>query len=175
MAGSDPFATQHDRPPGIEQELEGAGLDDPEVIGKGGFGVVYRCRQRALNRSVAVKVLTARPDLEPENVERFLREQQAMGALSGHPHIVPILQVGTTRSGRPYLVMPFHSHGSLENRIRREGFLPLPDAIGITVKLAGALETAHRAGILHRDIKPGNVLLTDYGEPQLTDFGIARV
>ncbi|MGY1895769.1 protein kinase domain-containing protein [Nocardia gipuzkoensis] len=175
MAGSDPFATQHDRPPGIEQELEGAGLDDPEVIGKGGFGVVYRCRQRALNRSVAVKVLTARPDLEPENVERFLREQQAMGALSGHPNIVPILQVGTTRSGRPYLVMPFHSQGSLENRIRREGFLPLPEAIGITVKLAGALETAHRAGILHRDIKPGNVLLTDYGEPQLTDFGIARV
>lgn len=175
MAGSDPFATQHDRPPGIEQELEGAGLDDPEVIGKGGFGVVYRCRQRALNRSVAVKVLTARPDLEPENVERFLREQQAMGALSGHPNIVPILQVGTTRSGRPYLVMPYHSRGSLENRIRREGVLPLPEAIAITVKLAGALETAHRAGILHRDIKPGNVLLTDYGEPQLTDFGIARV
>jgi serine/threonine-protein kinase PknK len=175
MAGSDPFATQHDRPPGIERELEGAGLDDPEVIGKGGFGVVYRCRQRALNRSVAVKVLTARPELEPENVERFLREQQAMGALSGHPNIVPILQVGTTRSGRPYLVMPYHSRGSLEDRIRREGFLPVPEAIGITVKLAGALETAHRAGILHRDIKPGNVLLTDYGEPQLTDFGIARV
>ncbi|UAK29905.1 protein kinase [Nocardia asteroides] len=175
MAGSDPFATQHDRPPGIERELEGAGLDDPELIGKGGFGVVYRCRQRALNRSVAVKVLTARPDVEPENVERFLREQQAMGALSGHPNIVPILQVGTTRSGRPYLVMPYHSQGSLENRIRREGFLPLPDALAITVKLAGALETAHRAGILHRDIKPGNVLLTDYGEPQLTDFGIARV
>ncbi|WP_159838996.1 serine/threonine-protein kinase [Nocardia sp. CY41] len=175
MAGSDPFATQHDRPPGIERELEGAGLDDPEVIGKGGFGVVYRCRQRALNRNVAVKVLTARPDLEPENVERFLREQQAMGALSGHPNIVPILQVGTTRSGRPYLVMPYHARGSLEDRIRREGLLPLPEAIGITVKLAGALETAHRAGILHRDIKPGNVLLTDYGEPQLTDFGIARM
>ncbi|MFR9751872.1 protein kinase domain-containing protein [Nocardia sp. 004] len=175
MTGLDPFTTQQNRPPGIEQELEGEGLDNPEVIGKGGFGVVYRCRQRALNRSVAVKVLTARPDLEPENVERFLREQQAMGALSGHPNIVPILQVGTTWSGRPYLVMPYHSRGSLDNRIRREGFLPVPEAISIIIKLAGALETAHRAGILHRDIKPGNVLITDYGEPQLSDFGIARI
>ncbi|MGQ4597550.1 protein kinase domain-containing protein [Nocardia sp. R6R-6] len=175
MAGSDPFAPQSDRPPGIEQELEGAGLDDAQVIGKGGIGVVYRCRQRALNRSVAVKVLTARPDLEPENVERFIREQQAIGALSGHPNIVPILHVGTTAGGRLYLVMPYHSQGSLAGRIRRENFLPWHEAIGITVKLAGALETAHRAGILHRDITPDNVLLNDYGQPQLTDFGIARV
>ncbi|MEU4344475.1 protein kinase [Nocardia sp. NPDC023852] len=175
MADQDPFATQSDRPPDIDRELEGTGLDGPRQIGRGGFGVVYRCTQRALNRNVAVKILLATADLEPENVERFLREQQAMGALSGHPNIVHILQVGTTRSGRPYLVMPYHSHGSLEDRIRREGRLPLDDAIRITIKMAGALETAHRAGILHRDIKPGNVLLTDYGEPQLTDFGIARI
>ncbi|MGO4617782.1 protein kinase [Nocardia sp. 2YAB30] len=175
MADRDPFATQSDRPPDIDKELAGTGLDGPRQIGRGGFGVVYRCRQRALNRDVAVKVLLASGDLWPENFERFLREQRAMGALSGHPNIVHILQVGTTGSGRPYLVMPYHSHGSLEDRIRREGRLPLGDAVGITVKLAGALETAHRAGILHRDIKPGNVLLTDYGEPQLTDFGIARI
>jgi ATP/maltotriose-dependent transcriptional regulator MalT len=175
MAGSDPLATQSDRPPDITEELEVAGFDDPREVGRGGFGVVYRCWQQALSRSVAVKVLTARPDLEPENFERFLREQQAMGALSGHPNIVQLLHIGTTRSGRPYLVMPYHSHGSLQTRIRRDGRLPLDDAIRITIKLAGALETAHRAGILHRDIKPGNVLLTDYGEPQLTDFGIARI
>ncbi|WP_327113194.1 protein kinase [Nocardia sp. NBC_01730] len=171
----DLFATQSDRPPGIVKELEGTGLDGPRQIGRGGFGVVYRCTQRALNRNVAVKVMLDRADLEPENIERFLREQQAMGALSGHPNIVHILHVGTTRGGRPYLVMPYHSRGSLEDRLRREGRLPVDDAVGITVKLAGALETAHRAGILHRDIKPGNVLLTDYGEPQLTDFGIARI
>ncbi|MEU7767650.1 protein kinase [Nocardia sp. NPDC049190] len=175
MAGSDPFAIQNGRPPEIEQELEDAGFHEPRVVGEGGFGVVYRCRQQALNRNVAVKVLTARPDLEPEHVERFLREQQAMGALSGHPNIVPILQVGTTGGGRSYLVMPYYSHGSLETRIRKEGRLPWAEAIRITIKLSGALETAHRAGVLHRDITPGNVLLTDYGVPQLTDFGIARI
>ncbi|MFE3060479.1 protein kinase [Nocardia sp. NPDC059239] len=175
MAASDPRATQRNRPPDIRRDLEGTGLDDPQVIGRGGFGVVYRCWQRALNRHVAVKVLTTTKEVEPENFERFLREQQAMGTLSGHPHIVQVLQVGITRSGLPYLVMPYHSRGSLEDRIRRDGPLPADESVGIAIKLAGALETAHRAGILHRDVKPGNVLLTDYGEPQLTDFGIARV
>ncbi|MVU80820.1 protein kinase [Nocardia sp. ET3-3] len=175
MAASDPMATQRDRPADIENDLEGTGFDDPHVVGRGGFGVVYRCRQQALNRHVAIKVLTATADLEPENFERFVREQQAMGALGGHPNIVQILQVGTTASGFPYLVMPYHGHGSLEDRIRTKGRLPVDEAVRIAIKLAGALETAHRAAILHRDIKPGNVLLTDYDEPQLTDFGIARI
>ncbi|HET9564354.1 MAG TPA: protein kinase, partial [Mycobacterium sp.] len=129
--------------------------------------------QPLLDREVAIKVLTA--DLDPDNVDRFLREQRAMGRLSGHPHIVTIFQVGTTARGRPYIVMPCHDKGSLDALIRRHGPMDWSETLRIGVKLAGALEAAHRAGILHRDVKPGNVLLTEYGEPQLTDFGIARI
>ena len=173
MAKSDPLPTQGDVHAGIPAELMAAGFTEPEEIGRGGFGVVYRCSQRALDRVVAVKVLTA--DLEPDNLERFVREQVAMGKLSGHPHIVNIFQVGTTATGRPYIVMQYHPHGSLEAKIHDNGPVGWADALHIGVKLAGALETAHRREILHRDVKPANILLTEYGEPQLTDFGIARV
>src|ERR1700676_3602852 len=115
MAHSDPLPKQRDVHAGVPAELVAAGFEEPEEIGRGGFGVVYRCRQRALDRVVAVKVLTA--DLEPDNLERFVREQIAMGKLSGHPHIVSIFQVGTTATGRPYLVMQYHPHGSMEAKI----------------------------------------------------------
>ena len=98
-----------------------------------------------------------------------------MGALSGHPNIVNILQVGVTENGRPFIVMPYHAVGSLAERLRREGRIAWPEALRMGVKLCGALETAHRTGTLHRDIKPANVLFNDYGEPQLSDFGTARI
>ena len=126
-----------------------------------------------LDRVVAVKVLST--DLDPDNLDRFLREQRAMGRLSGHPHIMNILQVGVLASGRPFIVMPYHAKDSLEVLIRRHGPLDWCETLSIGVKLAGALDAAHCAGTLHRDVKPGNILLTDYGEPQLTDFGIARI
>ncbi|MDF3307991.1 protein kinase [Rhodococcus sp. T2V] len=174
MAGSEPLATtQRDPIPGIVAELAAVGLTDATEIGRGGFGIVYRCQQSALNRTVAVKVLTA--DFCVADRERFVREQLAMGQLSGHPHIVDIHEVGTTASDRPYLVMQYRALGSLDTRIRRGGPLGWAQALRLGVKLAGALETAHRLGVLHRDVKPGNVLLTDYNEPQLTDFGIARI
>lgn len=153
--------------------LTAAGFTDPEEIGRGGFGVVYRCRQESLDRTVAVKVLST--TFDPDDLDRFLREQRAMGRLSGHPHIVTVLQAGTGDTGLPYLVMHYHPHDSLDARIRRHGPLEWPEAIGIGIKVAGALETAHRNDVLHRDVKPGNILITEYGEPQLTDFGIARV
>ncbi|MDT5208425.1 MAG: serine/threonine-protein kinase PknK [Mycobacterium sp.] len=173
MAGVDPYATQGDLVPEIPAELRGAGFDDVTEIGHGGFGVVYRCVQTSLDRTVAVKVLSS--DLDPDNVDRFMREQRAMGRLSGHPHIVQILEVGTTASGRPFIVMPYHAKDSLEAVIRKHGPLDWSEALTIGVKLAGALDAAHQVGTLHRDVKPANILLTDYGEPQLTDFGIARI
>jgi ATP/maltotriose-dependent transcriptional regulator MalT len=173
MADVDQHASPRDLFPDIPAELHNAGFEDVAEIGHGGFGVVYRCAQPLLDRTVAVKVLTA--DLDQENLDRFLREQHAMGRLSGHPNIVTILQVGTTTTGRPFIVMPYHAKNSLEALIRGHGPLDWCETLRIGVKLSGALDAAHRANILHRDVKPGNILLTEYGEPELTDFGIARM
>ncbi|MGV9709538.1 protein kinase domain-containing protein [Gordonia sp. NPDC003424] len=173
MADFDPLMTQRDVQPDVAAELTAAGFADPLLIGRGGFGAVYRCAQTTLDRTVAVKILT--DHLDEQSLERFIREQRAMGRLSGHPNIVNILEVGATPSGMPFIVMPYHPHDSLDARIRKQGPLDWPDVLRLGVKMAGALETAHRSGTLHRDIKPGNILLTEYGEPQLTDFGIARI
>ncbi len=173
MVGEDPLQTGRDVNMPVAMELSASGFEDVEEIGHGGFGVVFRCVQSALDRTVAVKVLIA--ELDAENQARFFREQKAMGRLTGHPNIVTVLQVGVTASGRPYLVMPYHPLDSLDAWVRREGPLPVETALWVGVKIAGALETAHRLGIMHRDVKPGNILLSEYGEPALTDFGIARI
>ena len=172
MVDSDSFMTQRDVGSAVVTELSAAGFSYAEEVGRGGFGIVYRCTQIALDRTVAVKVLTAKLD---DKRERFVREQRAMGRLTGHPNIVGVLQVGETQSGYPYLVMQYHKQGSLEARIRRLGPLPLADVVRLGVKMAGALDTAHQRGILHRDVKPANILLTDYDEPALGDFGIAHI
>ncbi len=158
---------------GIVAELTSAGFENARQVARGGAGVVYCCYETALGRNVAVKVLPSHFD--EGSSERFLREGYAMGGLSGHPNIVNILRVGVTQSGRPYIVMPYCAADSLAVRLRRENQIPWPEALGIGVKLCGALETAHKSGTLHRDIKPANVLISDYGEPQLTDFGIAHI
>lgn len=167
-------ATQRGLTLGVVADLEAAGFSDAEPIGQGGFGIVYRCIEKALDRPVAVKLLLEEL-AEDEDRERFLREQQAMARLSGHPNIVDIHQTGVTGSGKPFIMMPFCSSGSLDTRLRTQGPLPTADVLTIGIKLAGALETAHQAGILHRDVKPSNILINDYGEPQLTDFGIAHI
>jgi len=174
MAEFHPPATRSDPLSAIAVELAAAGFDDAHEVGRGGFGAVYRCWQRSLERTVAIKVLTAAA-LDSDNLDRFLREQHAMGKLSGHPNIVSIFQSGTTESGVPYIVMQYHPRDSLNALIREAGPLSWQESLHIGVKIAGALETAHRRGTLHRDIKPANILLTEYGEPQLTDFGIARI
>ncbi|RZL84734.1 MAG: tetratricopeptide repeat protein [Rhodococcus sp. (in: high G+C Gram-positive bacteria)] len=174
MVDDDPLETQRHVISAVPaQELAAVGFDDAEEIGRGGFGVVYRCTQTVLDRTVAVKVLTE--DFDEEHRKRFLREQRAMGRLTGHPNIVGVLHAAVTESGRPFIAMQYHQSGSLDTRIRRHGPLRTEEVLQLGVKLAGALETAHALGIVHRDVKPANILFTDYGEPALTDFGIAHI
>ena len=173
MASADPAQTQRPDADSIVAELAGAGFADVTRIGKGGFGAVYRCIETSLDRTVAIKILD--PNHDEEDLTRFVREQRAMGRLSGHPNIVCILHVDITDRGEPYIVMPYHARGSIDDRIRDAGLLSTRDCLRLGVKIAGALETAHLAGILHRDVKPANILISGYGEPQLADFCIARV
>ncbi|NND76002.1 MAG: BMP family ABC transporter substrate-binding protein [Ilumatobacter sp.] len=149
------------------------GIEGMVLVGEGGFAIVYRGHQPAFRRDVAVKVLQ-RTGLGAEDRRRFDRECQAMGALSDHPGIVTLYDAGFTEDHRPYMVMPFVSEGTLADRLAAAGPLSWQDVTELGVRLCGALETAHRAGVLHRDIKPANILRSRYGD-QLSDFGIARI
>ena len=154
-------------------DLADHGFTNLVRIGEGGFGVVYRAFQPVLGRQVAVKVLSTQ--LDGLARARFAREGQALGRLAGHPNIVAVHSVGLTTSGRPFLVMAYIAHGALADRITRSGALDWRSGLRVGIRLCGAVETAHRSGVIHRDIKPENVLMSDYDEPLLADFGIALV
>jgi len=158
--------------PGPPDEVPGYQL--LEQVGQGGFGVVYRAHQEHLGRDVAVKVLTVAAT-DAKTMDRFQRECRLTGRLTGHPNVVTVLDSGMTRTGRAYLAMAYFEHGSLGERLARDGALPVDEVLRIGVKIAGALQAAHDAGILHRDVKPQNILVSRYGEPALADFGIARL
>jgi eukaryotic-like serine/threonine-protein kinase len=146
-----------------------------ELLGVGGMAEVYRALDVLLDREVAVKVLAAHLADNAEYVERFRAEAHRVGSLS-HPHLVPIYHAGEAEvQGRRllYLVMPL-LHESLRDLRRREGKLPPAEASWLVLQVADGLDAAHRSGIIHRDVKPGNVLLDTEGHPQLADFGIAR-
>jgi len=153
--------------------LDIPGIADPVEIGMGGFAIVYRATEADLARSVAVKLLTANLDETGRN--RFERERKAMGRLSGHPNIVTVHRSGYTKTGNPYIVMEYLRNGSLSEQLRANGRVPWRDAIRYTIQTAGALETAHSAGVLHRDVKPANILISNMGQAKLGDFGIARL
>ncbi len=159
---------------GRQVDLGIPGLGPAVRIGYGGFAEVYRARQINLNRDVAVKVLRA-SGVDERARMRFTRECHAVGAVSGHPNIVGVHEGGFTDDGRAYLVMELCPGGSLADRLTASGPLAAAEVIDIGAKIAKALAVAHAAGVVHRDVKPGNILVTAWGEPALADFGIARV
>ena len=149
------------------------GLSQYDEIGSGGFAVVYSAREESASRTVAVKVLHAMNDA---GRRRFERERRTMGSTTGHPNIVTLLRSGFTQAdNRPFLVMEYLDGGSLRQRIDTSGALPLDEAISITADIADALRFSHGKGVLHKDVKPGNVLLSSSGAAKLTDFGIAAI
>ncbi|MPV37187.1 serine/threonine-protein kinase [Georgenia subflava] len=153
------------------QHPELAGYTYEKLLGSGGFADVYLYTQQMPHRKVAVKVLT-REATEGQPREQFVAEANLMARLSGHSSIVAIYHAAQAPDGRPYLVMQYCPLPNLAERLKVRP-LGVAEAVGIGIRLAGAVETAHRAGIVHRDIKPANVLTTEYGRPALTDFGIA--
>ncbi|MEO8519354.1 MAG: serine/threonine-protein kinase [Dermatophilaceae bacterium] len=150
------------------------GYQDLVRIGTGGFATIYRARDGRFDRAVALKVLLPE-SLDARQQQRFRTECLATGRVSSHPNIVTVYDAGTTRGNRPWLAMEYCSGGSLASKVAAEGPLGVAEVIAIGARLCGALSAAHEAGILHRDVKPANVLLTSYGEPALADFGIASV
>src|SRR6266545_2242887 len=143
-----------------------------EEIGRGSQGVVYRARQKSLNRIVALKVIALGHWATEPHVKRFRREAEAAARLN-HPGIVPIYEVGE-RDGACYFSMGLVEGGQLDAILEREP-MPIRSAVELIVKLARTVQYAHEHKILHRDIKPGNILLDAKGEPHLTDFGLARL
>jgi serine/threonine-protein kinase PknK len=145
-----------------------------ERAGEGGFSVVYRAHQERLDRIVALKVLSVEA-VDRDTMRRFERECQITGRLTGHPNVVTVLDTGMTSGGRPFIAMDYFERGSLRDRLSREGPLPVPDVLRVGVKIASALAATHEAEVLHRDVKPQNILVSKYGEPALADFGVARL
>ncbi|HSD51124.1 MAG TPA: serine/threonine-protein kinase, partial [Candidatus Methylomirabilis sp.] len=148
-----------------------------EELGRGAMGVVYKARDPQIDRLVALKVLATAPGLDPgeaqQHRDRFQREARAAGRLA-HPNIVTIHDVGEDQ-GRTFLVMELVEGQALDRILRTRRPLPLAEVLTIGEQVASALDYAHRHGIIHRDVKPANILLSREGSVKVTDFGIARI
>jgi serine/threonine protein kinase len=152
----------------IDERYELRGL-----AGSGGMAEVYLAHDEVLDRPVALKLLKDHLAQDHEFVERFRREARSAASLS-HPHIVPIFAWGETRDGICYIVMEYLPGGTLKERIASKGALPARTAAAVALQIGEALREAHEHGVIHRDIKPHNILITDSGHVKVADFGIAR-
>jgi serine/threonine protein kinase len=141
-------------------------------IGAGGMATVYRALDQTLQRRVAVKLMNREVASDSDQLERFRREARAVAQLS-HPHIVGVIDAGEDE-GRPYIVFEYVEGETLKERIRRQGQLPITEAVAYAIEIARALGAAHATHIVHRDVKPQNVLIDEEGSAKVTDFGIAR-
>src|SRR5215211_8791596 len=144
-----------------------------KTLGSGGMADVYLAHDEVLDRDVALKVLSRRYANDEEFVKRFKKEAQSAAVLS-HPNIVPVYDRGELEGGTHYITMEYVPGGTLKDRIRKEGPLPPREAVGLALKVARAIQAAHQSGLIHRDIKPQNILLTESGDAKVADFGIAR-
>jgi hypothetical protein len=141
-------------------------------IGTGGMSTVYRALDETLERPVAIKLMNREIASDSDQLERFRREARAVAQLS-HPHIVSVIDAGEDE-GRPYIVFECVEGETLKERIRRMGELPVAEAVAYAIEIARALGAAHARHIVHRDVKPQNVLIDEEGSAKVTDFGIAR-
>src|SRR2546428_452448 len=151
----------------------GARLGPYEIqsaLGAGGMGEVYKARDTRLDRTVAIKILPASLAADPQFRERFDREARAISQLT-HPHICVLHDIGH-QDGTDFLVLEYLEGETLPERLKN-GALPLDQALSLAIQIASALDQAHRAGITHRDLKPGNVMVTK-GGAKLLDFGLAK-
>ncbi|PHQ32482.1 serine/threonine-protein kinase [Rhodopirellula bahusiensis] len=142
-----------------------------EEVGRGGMGVVFRARQRSLDREVAIKMILRGRLASDADLQRFMAEAAATASLD-HPSIVPVYEVGDIE-GRPFFSMQFIEGQTLSQRVASGPMAPR-EAARMVAQIARAVSVAHQAGILHRDIKPGNILIADDGRPMITDFGLAK-
>ena len=166
---------EDDRDPDIEllETYLGEKFSISRPLGEGGFGRVFLADHKGLGRKEVIKLLGFEQSKNTEIKSRFLQEARILASLN-HPHIIPVRDVSEAE-GRPYYIMEYKNGGSLQDQLMKKKTLPILEAKEIVLKLLSALTLVHKQGILHRDIKPDNILLSDTGEPVLIDFGIARL